>query len=254
MKRRNFILTLILSAGTACFAGNSQAAGAPQKILCEGTYRGHLQGLDNDGENIFWAFTTELAKTDGNGKLLKKIDVPNHHGDLCCHDGVVYVAVNRGQFNKEPGKAVSEIWTFRTDDLSFIAKYDVPEVVHGAGGIAYRDGFFYVVGGLPDSYEENYVYQYTPDFKFVKRHVLKTGHTHLGFQTACFTQGKFWFGFYGKKGNPSGTMLVPPTLDTFERTRIHSDVGVTLWKNEIWLGKTSRTPDGWTGWLVPMQK
>ncbi|MBQ2822496.1 MAG: hypothetical protein IJF17_13060 [Thermoguttaceae bacterium] len=254
MKRRNYIQILMFAVCTVFFSINAYAS-STNKIMCEGTYGGHLQGLDNDGASIFWAFTTELVKTDGDGKVLKKVEVPNHHGDLCCHNGVVYVAVNRGQFNQEAGKAVSEIWTFRTDDLSFIAKYDVPEVVHGAGGITYREGFFYVVGGLPRGYEENYVYQYAPDFKFVKRHVLKTGYTHLGFQTAHYTQGKFWFGFYGEQGNPSGTMFVPPTLDSFERTRIHSDVGVTLWKNEIWLGKTSRpTQNGWIGWLEKMEK
>lgn len=254
MKRRNFVQLILLAAGSVFFAANAQADEAT-RITCEGAYGGHLQGLDNDGESIFWAFTTELVKTDGSGKVLKKIAVPSHHGDLCHFDGTIYVAVNRGQFNQEPGKAVSEIWTYRASDLTFIAKYDVPEVVHGAGGIAYCDGFFYVVGGLPRGYEENYVYQYDPSFKFVKRHVLKTGYTHLGFQTATFTQGKFWLGFYGEKGNPAGTMLTPPTLDRFERTNIHGDVGITLWKNEIWLGRTSRpTLDGWIGWLDKMKK
>jgi hypothetical protein len=33
---------------------------------------------------------------------------------------------------------------------------------------------------------ENYVYEYDTDFRFVKNHTLASGHTYLGIQTATF--------------------------------------------------------------------
>jgi len=40
-------------------------------------------------------------------------------------------------------------------------------------------------------------YEYDPQFMFVKKHVIKSGHTHLGIQTAAFHDGQWWFGCYG---------------------------------------------------------
>ena len=52
-------------------------------VKCEGTYQHHLQGICTDNrDSIFWSFTTTLVKTDQKGKVIKKIAVGNHHGDL----------------------------------------------------------------------------------------------------------------------------------------------------------------------------
>ncbi len=34
------------------------------KVLCEGTYQHHLQGVCTDENSIYWSFTTNLVKTD----------------------------------------------------------------------------------------------------------------------------------------------------------------------------------------------
>lgn len=170
------------------------------EVLCEGTYDRHLQGIAVDGnKTIFWAFTTVLVKTDGNGKILKTVEVPNHHGDLTCHDGKVYCAVNLGKFNQEPGQADSWVYVFDADDLSLVAKHPTPEVVHGAGGMEYHQGHFYLVGGLPPGYPENYVYEYDGSFRLVQRHAISSGYTLMGIQTACYAHGSWWFGCYGTK-------------------------------------------------------
>ncbi len=78
-------------------------------------------------------------------------------------------------------------------------KHKTPEVFHGAGGIAYHDSKFIVVGGLPEGVKENYAYEYDSQFKFVKKHVIKSGYTRLGIQTAGFSDGRWWFGCYGNK-------------------------------------------------------
>lgn len=169
-----------------------------QDVDCDGTYRHHLQGICIDDEgSIFWSFTTTLVKTDADGKVLRRIDVENHHGDLCHHKGSIYVAVNFGRFNDPEGHADSWVYVYRADDLSLVSKHEVQQVFHGAGGIGHRDGHFFVVGGLPDGVPENYVYEYDSDFRFIRKHVINSGHTLLGIQTATFAHDRWWFGCYG---------------------------------------------------------
>jgi hypothetical protein len=190
-----------------CQQGNcSVMESVPEEISCpggSGSHGGHLQGIATDGKTaIFWSHTKRLVKTDLYGNLLKAIDVRGHHGDLDYYDQKIYVAVNFGKFNAEPGQADSWVYVYSPNDLSLISKHAVPEVVHGAGGMAIHNGRFIVVGGLPGNREENYVYEYDPNFNFVKRHIIKSGQTQLGIQTAAWFDGYWWFGCYGLPNNP----------------------------------------------------
>jgi hypothetical protein len=168
-------------------------------VACEGAYPRHVQGVcTNERDAIYWSWTDAMVKTDREGRILKKVPAADHHGDLCYHDGKVYVAVNLGKFNEPAGKADSWVYVYDADTLAELARHPVPELVHGAGGMACHDGKFIIVGGLPDGVNENYLYEYDKALKFVKRHVLASGHTHLGIQTVAFADGAWWFGCYGK--------------------------------------------------------
>jgi hypothetical protein len=169
-----------------------------QAVTCGGAYPRHLQGVATDGRAaIFWSWTDALVKTDLRGRVLKHVPAEDHQGDLCVVAGKVFVAVNLGKFNESPGKADSWVYVHDAATLDLIARHPVPEVVHGAGGIAHRDGRFLVVGGLPPGTPENYLYEYDAEFCFVKRHVLASGHTDKGIQTATWANGAWWFGCYG---------------------------------------------------------
>lgn len=193
---RLFFACFLLAAALV-FASPTLAAEF-HDVVCEGTYPHHLQGVCVGEQEIYWCFTTQLVKTDLDGKLLSKVPVANHHGDLCLHDGRLFVAVNLGKFNDPAGNADSWVYVYDAADLSFIAKHATPEVFHGAGGIGLRAGHFFVVGGLPAGVEENYVYEYDGEFTFVRKHVILSGQTHLGIQTAAFAHDRWWFGCYGK--------------------------------------------------------
>jgi predicted phosphodiesterase len=202
-----------------------------------------LQGVCTDNENaIFWCFTTKLVKTDRTGKIARQIDGASHHGDLCFYQGQshlgqhqrrqICVAVNLGKFNDPLGKADSWVYVYDADDLSLIARHPTPEVFHGAGGIAFHDGKFLVVGGLPQDANENYAYEYDAQFKFRRKRVLASGHTHLGIQTAAFAEGQWWFGCYGRPKSVAGPATPPillkahPSLTTIERFEFDASLGI----------------------------
>lgn len=167
-------------------------------VTCEGHYPKHLQGVcTNDRDRIYWSFTDVLVQTDLAGKVLQRIPVADHHGDLCHHDGQIYVAVNLGTFNQPAGQADSWVFGYDAGTLKELARHRVPELVHGAGGMAYRAGKFFVVGGLPPGTNENYVYEYDEQFAFQRRHVLASGYTLMGIQTTAFDGTHWWFGCYG---------------------------------------------------------
>ncbi|MFA6562253.1 MAG: glycerophosphodiester phosphodiesterase [Verrucomicrobiia bacterium] len=175
-----------------------KAGRAFRDAACEGGYRCHLQGICTDGRGvIYWSWTDALVKTDLQGRVLKRLPAVRHYGDLCFHDGKVFVAVNLGEFNKPTGSADSWVYVFDGDSLTELARHPVREVVHGAGGIAYRDSRFIVVGGLPPSVDRNYLYEYDERFRFRKRHVFDSGYTLMGIQTAAWANGSWWFGCYG---------------------------------------------------------
>lgn len=175
------------------------AADSFHPASCEGVYPRHVQGIcTNEKDAIYWCWTDVLVKTDTEGRIVKKVPVADHHGDLCYHDGRVYVATNLGKFNRPAGAADSWVYVYDADTLVELAKQRVPEVVHGAGGMAWHDGHFFIIGGLPPNVNENYVYEYDEDFHFQQRHVLASGYTLMGIQTVAYADGAWWFGCYGE--------------------------------------------------------
>ena len=175
----------------------------PDNIPYAKNYDGHLQGIATDFENsLFWSHTTQLVKTDLVGNIIKVVDVPTHHGDLDYFKEKIYVAVNFGKFNEEPGLADSWIYVYEPENLILSEKYPVPEVEYGAGGIAIHDEQVMIVGGLPENgnYDKNFVYEYDMNFNFQKVHELAGGFTYKGIQTACYFNEYWYFACYGNLG------------------------------------------------------
>jgi hypothetical protein len=81
----------------------------------------------------------------------------------------------------------------------------------------------FVVGGLPDGVEENYVYEYDEGFRFVKRHVVASGHMHLGIQTATFAHGRWWFGCYGQ---PQVLLVTDAAFQMLGRHQFDCSLGI----------------------------
>jgi len=215
------IICLSLLFCTTCAASEqTQPLG---EVVCEGTYPHHLQGICVGNGSIYWSFTTTLVKTDMKGAVLTKIPVVNHHGDLCFHDGKLYVAVNLGKFNDPNGNADSWVYVYDAKTLKELARHETQEAFHGAGGIGVIDDRFFVVGGLPNDVEENYVYEYDSDFKFIKKHTIKSGHTLLGIQSATFAHDRWWFGCYG---NPAILLVTDADFKMLGRHEYNCSLGI----------------------------
>ena len=227
------MMAAVAAMGAACFGA------LPEKIMCDGSYGGHLQGVATDGESIYWSFTVEVVKTDLSGKIIATRKAPTHQGDMCYKDGVVYVAVNRGRFNTET-QGVSQVTSYDAKTLEPIKTVPLPEMPHGAGGMTWKGDRFYIIGGLPLRHEKNYVYEYTKDLKFVKRHDLDTGFTWMGIQTAAHEDGTFYFGIYGSKGDPSGILACPEDLSSYSRYTGGGSVGILKLDGAYYVGKTHR--------------
>jgi len=155
-----------------------------REIVCGGVYPGHVQGLDMDEEHIYWSFTTTLVKTDRQGKVLKTVKVPYHHGGITVFDGKLFAA-------RMPGRTVK---VYKTDDLSFIRDYDVPKVRGFPGGMEYYKGHFYIAEGTRDSSFPQ-VYRYDLKFRHLKTYTIPLP-LHIGIQTIGRSNGFWWLGTY----------------------------------------------------------
>jgi len=199
---RSFAAALIFAAAELCGAETGVASlEYGSRIVCPGEYRGHLQGIATDGKSIYWVFSRDIVKTDLDGKVAAKAKLPHHGGDPCWHEGRLYVPVCGSGFNRKlkPG-AVSENYVFVFDaDLKPLKKYHIPELEYGAGGIAVKDGRFFVVGGRPDGIPGNTIYEYDADFKPIGRHEAEFDSLK-GIQTANYASGRWYFGCYGTGG------------------------------------------------------
>ncbi|MCX6915199.1 MAG: hypothetical protein NT167_19505 [Verrucomicrobia bacterium] len=115
------------------------------------------------------------------------------------------------------------MFVYDADTLAELTRHRVPEVVHGAGGIGYHDGKFIVVGGLPVGVKENYLYEYDTKFVFQQRHVLASGYTLMGIQTAAFANGAWWFGCYGV---PAVLLRADPRYQLTGRWQFDAALGI----------------------------
>ncbi|MHB8994872.1 MAG: hypothetical protein ACYC63_06460 [Armatimonadota bacterium] len=218
------------------------------EIVCEGQYPKHLQGIAGNGvDTLYWSFTDVLVKTDLKGKVVARAEVPTHHGDLCLVNDKLYVAWSN-RFNV-PG-ADSHVYIYDANTLSLLGTVPVPEVTFGSGGMDYREGHFYIIGGLPPGYEENYVYEYDGQFHYLKTHVLPSGYTKLGIQTACFHDDHWWFGCYTVEGE-KGLLKADSELKLVGMYDVSPAIGLVGWGPGLFL-MAEHFGEKWQAKVVPM--
>ena len=176
-----------------------------REIRCEGNWSGHLQGFAFDGKDkLYWVFDHHLVQTDLKGKLInatmlkREPGTKNHGGSPCCADGKIYVPYCGSGINAELNgdPSYNFVQVYDENELSLIKSYSIPEVVYGAGAIIFAGGNFFVAGGRPENMPGNTVYEYSPEFKLLKKHHLEF-NSRKGIQSMAFDGRNFWFGCYG---------------------------------------------------------
>lgn len=184
--------SLSMAMGIAVWAGAQDRA-----IECDSLHPYHCQGVATDGQALYWSFTTVLAKTDLSGRTLKTYAIKSGHmGDLCVHDGRIYVGMNMRSAS-DGTRVGDEVWVFDPQDLTLQRQMPTPQTIWCNNGLEWYGGAFWVVSNGSCEVPYNYVFEYTPDFRFKCCHPIASGQTNLGVQTICFAKGRMLFGCYG---------------------------------------------------------
>ena len=223
-----------------CAAPGEKTPEPRSRIVCPGEYKGHLQGLATDGKAIYWVFSQDLVKTDFAGKLLAQTKVPHHGGDPCWSHGKLYVPVCGSGFNRKPKPGTvpkNHVYVFDAD-LKLLETHHIPETEYGAGGMAEKDGHFFIVGGRPADTPGNTVYEYDGDFRLLRRHELAFD-SQKGIQTINHAFGKWYFGCYGTGGL---TVETDEDFRVTRRLRPGSSVGmIVLSHGAVLVGRIALT-------------
>ena len=168
------------------------------EIRCQGEYEGHVQGIATDGKSLYWSFTGMVVRTDLGGKVLAKCDLPMHGGDPCFAEGRLYVPAG-SRFSQEPKKKYKPenfVLVF-TPALKRVNTIPLANYKYGAGGMAYRNGHFFIVGGRPGGKGGNTIHEYDGNFKLLRSHEINF-NSASGIQTINFTpEGRCLIGCYG---------------------------------------------------------
>ena len=203
-----FSLAACLTAVAAPPPPPAKAAAKPVRLLpalrdgdevrCAGEYPGHVQGIATDGRSIYWSFTGTVVRTDLGGKVLARYNLPGHGGDPCFAGGKLYVPVG-SRFNQEPRKKnkPENFVQILSPALKPLSAVPLVNFKYGAGGIACRNGHFFVVGGRPSGRPGNTICEYDANFKFLRSHEVNFD-SESGIQTINFTpEGRCLIGCYG---------------------------------------------------------
>ena len=172
------------------------------EIRCAGEYFGHIQGIATDGKTLYWSFTGTVVRTDLGGRVIARLDLPQHGGDPCFVGGKLHVPLG-SSFNQPPkknAKGPGDRVLVLSPDFKRATSIPVPKFRFGLGGLAFRNGRFYAVGGRPWGKPGNTVYEFDRDFRLLKRHELNV-NSDSGIQTINFTpDGRCLLGCYGIGG------------------------------------------------------
>ncbi len=198
MNLRNVVAGMVLACVAAVQGAVQPFTVGPEAFDPKG---GHIQGIAASKDALYIAQMTNLVKVDWTGKLLKRIPVVSHTGDLTWHDGELYTSVAVYPACKE-----GKIQVF-DKDLNLLRETTIDRTIDG---IAYLDGVLYVGMGAKtqpskNPHRVNVLGRF--DAKTLKEIAPRADfdygfETRFGFQNIT-TDGTLLYGsFYAVKGAP----------------------------------------------------
>ena len=111
-----------------------------------GTWCGHVQGMCATSNALYFALHNQIVKTDWLGRLVKRIELPPHCGDICVWKGRLYASVWLAPKEKD-GKYRAWIYVFDAGTLELQKTRDIGWE-GGMDGITCLDGVLYVSLGM----------------------------------------------------------------------------------------------------------
>lgn len=225
-----------------------------QQIVCEGghAYPKHLQGIAVDQTSIYWSYTTELVKTDHDGRVLRKIKVPMHAGDLTVANGKVYVAVEFAPFDNDHGPKQSVIYVYDAQTLAELDRVPLPYVRLAICGMGYHDGRFMLVFDALKGSGINYLVETDMNFRPLREVQIEMVPTFAGVQAIDFHEGSWWLGCYSS--------VLACVSEDFKKVELFTNcdfgVGVARWRPGMLLRAETSIDDRyrWEGRAYPVVK
>ena len=166
---------------------------------------GHVQGFCASDDAFYLTQMRTLYKFDWSGKLLKKIPVVCHTGDICFWEGHVYTSVSVYQ-GPDKGKGIIQVFDA---DLNLVREAKLDK---STDGITILDGVLYLGMGSnhepsKESHRENFFRRYDPKTlqPLGPRQIVDFGYmTHYGAQDICHDGKNVLVSFYrGEKDAPA---------------------------------------------------
>jgi len=156
-------------------------------------YRGHLQGFCVDDNAIYMSFTSMMVKADYDGNILLEKPIESHAGDICLHEGKIYIAHSVRAKGAETGGFVTILDT----DFNQQKRIPLPQTPQ-PDGIGFLNGAFFIGNDEfgKEPHPTNYIHQYDENFIFQKSHTVEIGNAHYGVQTIAGFNNELWMGFY----------------------------------------------------------
>ena len=111
---------------------------------------GHVQGMCVSSNAIYFSFHDQIVKTDWYGRLLNRVPVDPHGGDICLWNGKLYTGV---WHVKKGEKSYGAIYMYDADTLELLKAQKVKSKDAGVDGITVLDGVIYLAMGATGKYD-----------------------------------------------------------------------------------------------------
>lgn len=232
---------------TGCVTGSDHSL-KPEVVLQAKPTKGHLQDVWFDGrDNLYWAHTLELYRTDLDGKVLAKVDVEGHHAGLEVRGGRLYVAVCPMQ-GTTGGKTTPEcrvtIGEYDAETLKPIAMHRT-DIHDRSGSLAILDDGTFLVGCLrPQDIALTQVrfHHLDRNFKLIRSYVLDNVPVKLGIEVIKRRGDEFYLCMYGAdkdlKPLDFNTIVLGPDFKERRRLNLGGSVGLVFCGESVWTGST----------------
>lgn len=241
-----FMAAVVVAAGPAVAAegapGKPAAPEPAAKIQLEGEYTGHLQDVwfDKAEKVVYWAHTTALVKTDMNGKILTKADVPYHHAGIELSDERLFVAVC--PMKNLPGWIPEKewrvwVWEYDPKTLALVKKHELAQNDR-AGSLAKLPDGDWLVGCLRGSGlapTQVRAHRYSADFSEYRGPVVwdLPKAVQMGIETIHFCNGVAYLSIYG-----SPMLKLDKDLKIESELKLDGTVGWFVADDKMWVAYT----------------